>query len=177
MNQPVSNIRRVVTGHCENGKSVIVSDSVVEGMSLGGGKNFIKLWGNDTTPIHPDNGISNENMDWFPKAGGHRCFVWVVPPKSQISEKPKSKDEIDVILPGFTKHFELNNPGMHTTDSVDCTYLISGSITLEVDDNKRVELKAGDTIIQNGTRHKWENLGEIPAVLISTCIGSERINK
>ncbi|PCJ92807.1 MAG: hypothetical protein COA50_14830 [Flavobacteriaceae bacterium] len=63
---------------------------------------------------------------------------------------------------------------MHTSDSVDCTYLISGSIVLELDENKKVELFEVDSVVQNGTRHKWYNEGEIPALLITTCIGSER---
>lgn len=170
-------IRKIVTGHSDKGKSVIISDSITEGISLGGGKDFIPLWGTDSTPIHPDKGLQDKKMDWFPKIGGHRFFVWVVPPKSTNSDKPKTKAEIDDLLPGFIKHFEPNNPGMHTTDSVDCTYLISGSIILELDDNKETELNQGDSIIQNGTRHRWHNRGDIPAVLITTSIGSERIKK
>lgn len=174
MENPTNKIRRIVTGHSDNGKSILISDSTIDGISLGGGKDFIQLWGNDSIPIHPDNGLIEENMDWFPKVGGHRFFVWVVPPKSNSSGKKKSKEEIEKLLPGFMQHFEPDNPGMHTTDSVDCTYLISGSIVLELDDNKEIELNQGDSIVQNGTRHRWHNREEIPAVLITTCIGSER---
>lgn len=177
MEKTNSKTRRVVTGHSDDGKSVIISDSIVDGISLGGGKNFVQLWGNDATPVHPDNGLINENMDWFPKSGGHRFFIWVVPPKTSKQEKQKSPEEIDKLLPGFLKHFEPDNPGMHTTDSVDCTYLISGSIILELDDNKKIELTEGDSIVQNGTRHRWHNMGEIPAVLVTTSIGSERRRK
>ena len=130
--------------------------------------------GNDEIPSHPDNGEMDQNIDWFPKQGGHRFFVWTVPPSSTKKPLTKSKDEIEQILPGFIQHFEANSPGMHTTDSVDCTYLISGSILLELDDKKEIELFEGDSIVQNGTRHRWTNKGEIPAVLITTCIGSNR---
>lgn len=167
-------MRRVVTGHSKNGKSIIVSDSKAESISLGGGKDFTQLWGDDSIPVHPDNGLMKEKMNWFPNAGGHRFFSWIVPPKSSKTENSKSKEEIENLLPGFLTHFEPNNPGMHTTDSVDCTYLISGSIILELDDQIEIELNEGDSIIQNGTRHRWHNRGEIPAVLITTCIGSER---
>lgn len=167
-------IRRIVTGHSPDGKSILVSDSIVDGISLGGGKNFIQLWGNDSIPNHPDNGVLSKELDWFPSAGGHRFFVWVVPPKTNNHEKPKTKEQIDELLPGFTNYFEENNPGMHTTNSVDCNYVISGSIVLELDDNHETILNEGDSIIQNGTRHRWHNRGEIPAVLITTCVGSER---
>lgn len=174
MKKTTSKVRRVVTGHSEEGKSIVVNDSIIDGINLGGGKDFIQLWGNDSVPVHPDSGLMTDKMDWFPKIGGHRFFIWVVPPKTKNIENQKSKSEIEELLPGFMKHFESDNPGMHTTDSVDCTYLISGSIILELDDNKEVELNKGDSIIQNGTRHRWHNLSNIPAVLITTCIGSER---
>lgn len=167
-------IRRVVTGHSEDGKSILVEDIGVEGRSISLGKTFIQLWGEDTTPVHPDNGKMEGNLDWFPKPGGHRFFLWVVPPKSEDVATSISKSELEALLPGFIQHFEPDNPGMHTTDSVDCTYVISGTITLELDDSIETELHQGDTIIQNGTRHRWHNRGQIPAVLITTCIGSER---
>ncbi|KXX71131.1 cupin domain-containing protein [Flammeovirga sp. SJP92] len=167
--------RRIVTGHSKEGKSIIVNDAIVEKIDLGGGKEFMQLWGSDTIPKHPDDGTMEEYLDWFPKVGGHRFFIWIVPPKSQKNDKPKSKEEIESLVPGFLQHFESENPGMHTTDTVDCTYLISGSIVLELDDNVELEMNQGDSIIQNGTRHRWHNRGEIPAVLVTTCIGSERI--
>lgn len=174
MKQSKNKIRRIVTGHSKLGKSIIVSDSIVDEINLGSGKEFVQLWGTDSTPSHPDNESMQENMDWFPKPGGHRFFVWVVPPKQKNPGKPKSKDEIEKLVPGFQQHFEPDNPGMHTSATLDCTYLISGSITLELDDNKEVDLKQGDSIIQNGTRHRWHNRAEIPAVLITTSIGSEQ---
>ncbi|MFY0690083.1 MAG: cupin domain-containing protein [Cyclobacteriaceae bacterium] len=170
----MNKIRRIVTGHTSAGKAIIVSDETVEGFSIATGKNFIPLWGTDKLPVHPDKGALETGLDWFPKPGGHRFFVWVVPPKSQQVIEQKSKREIEELLPGFQQHFEPENPGMHTSNSVDCTYLISGSITLELDDELKVEMNAGDSIVQNGTRHRWHNYGEIPAVFISTSIGSQR---
>lgn len=174
MEQLTKNIRRLVTGHSKDGKSIVVSDTTVDNIDLGAGKRFIQIWGDDEVPVHPDNGIMNEDISWFPKPGGHRFFVWVVPPKSINTGQPKSKEEVNQLVPGFLDCFEPDNPGMHTTDTVDCTYLISGAIVLELDDQQEIALKAGDSIVQNGTRHKWHNRSDIPAVFITTCIGSER---
>ncbi len=168
-------IRRVVTGHNKDGQSTIVSDEQIESVSIGTGKHFIQLWGKDSVPVHPDEGMMPGGMEWFPLAGGHRFFVWVVPPQTQRNDDPKSKDEMEALLPGFLQYFEADNPGMHTTNTVDCTYLISGSITLELDNEEKVTLESGDSVVQNGTRHKWYNEGTIPAVLITTCVGAERI--
>lgn len=168
-------IRRVVTGHTEKGKSVIVSDEVVDGFEIGANRAFIKLWGNDSVPVHPDNGEMLEGGDWLPKAGGHRFYIWVVPPHSRSNKSTASQENVEELLPGFLKHFEPENPGMHTTDTVDCTYLISGAAIMELDDGVKVNINQGDSVIQNGTRHRWFNDGNIPAVFITTCIGSQRI--
>lgn len=166
--------RRIVTGHSEKGKSIVVSDTIEEAISISEGKNFITLWGRDSAPSHPTNDGMDKNMDWFPTKDGHRFFIWVIPPLSQQSAERKSDTEINKMLPGFLKYFEKDMPGMHTTDCVDCTYLLSGSVFLELDDAVEVEMKAGDSVVQNGTRHRWHNRTEIPAVFVTTSIGSER---
>ena len=170
----MNNIRRVVTGHSKEGKAIITNDTTIDGVNIGTGKDFIQLWGDDSTPIHPDSGQMQNLTSWFPPTGGHRFFIWTVPPQTQKNENPVSPEEMEERLPGFLQHFEPDNPGFHTTDSVDCTYVISGSIILELDDEVQTELHAGDSIVQNGTRHRWFNKGDIPAVLVTTCIGSER---
>lgn len=77
-------------------------------------------------------------------------------------------------LPGLAERFEPESPGMHTTDSVDYGILLEGEISLELDDGKTVALKAGDVVVQNGTRHAWRNPGTEPATLIFVLIGARR---
>ena len=60
-------------------------------------------------------------------------------------------------LPGLIDVLEPNHPGMHTTDTVDFDIVISGEVYLELDDGEEVLLKAGDCVVQNGTRHAWHN--------------------
>ena len=54
-------------------------------------------------------------------------------------------------------HMEPDNPGMHTTASVDYEFVVSGRVILELDDGATKELHAGVTVVQNGTRHAWRN--------------------
>jgi quercetin dioxygenase-like cupin family protein len=42
----------------------------------------------------------------------------------------------------------------HATRTVDFYYLIEGEVTLELDDDV-VEVRAGDLVIQQATRHRW----------------------
>ena len=69
---------------------------------------------------------------------------------------------------------EPENPGMHTTDTVDIDVVISGEVDLELDDGKTVHLRAGDCVIQNGTRHAWHNRTSEPVVLFVTLLGAAR---
>jgi len=43
---------------------------------------------------------------------------------------------------------------------------------LELDDGLEVTLGPGDVVVQNGTRHRWHNRGEVVARLLSVTIGA-----
>jgi len=77
-------------------------------------------------------------------------------------------------FPGLAEKFEVDNPGMHRTDSVDYDILLDGELWLELDDGKEVHLKPYDTVIQNGTRHAWRNKSDKPATIAFVLIGAER---
>jgi quercetin dioxygenase-like cupin family protein len=62
---------------------------------------------------------------------------------------------------------------MHRTDTVDYQYVVSGEVWLELDDAKEVLLRAGDTIIQNGTRHAWHNRTNTPCQMVFCLIGAQ----
>jgi quercetin dioxygenase-like cupin family protein len=61
---------------------------------------------------------------------------------------------------------------MHTTHTVDFGVVISGEIWLELDDGAEVHLTAGDTVIQNGTRHAWHNRTDEPCVIAVSIVGA-----
>ena len=65
-------------------------------------------------------------------------------------------------LPGLAPYMEPSNPGMHTTDTIDFEYIVTGEVWLDLDDGAAVHLRAGDTVVQNGTRHRWRNEGAEP---------------
>ncbi|MGA8051728.1 MAG: cupin domain-containing protein [Burkholderiales bacterium] len=78
------------------------------------------------------------------------------------------------LFPGLASHMEPGNPGMHTSDSIDFGYVIPGSIWLELDDGTMKELRAGDTYVQNGTRHAWRNRSSGPCSILVVLVGARR---
>ena len=93
--------------------------------------------------------------------------------RDQIDEKLMAK-ELEEKMPGAHKYFEPDNPGMHTTDTIDFVYVISGEVWLELDNGEEVHLKLGDTVVQNGTRHAWRNKGTEPCQMVVCIIGAHR---
>jgi mannose-6-phosphate isomerase-like protein (cupin superfamily) len=69
---------------------------------------------------------------------------------------------------------EPDAPGMHMTDTVDFVVVLSGEAVLELDDGAEVTVRAGDCIVQNGTRHRWHNRTKTPCVTAVALVGAAR---
>lgn len=165
-------VRRVVTGHDEAGRAVFVSDEQVAPIvpSLLPGNEFHRLWGGDEAPHFPDDGRRPDDRSYFPPVGGYRFAFFTIPPDGGAGAPPDldmmaALAEFDELLPGLAGHMEVDDPGMHTTATIDFEVVLSGTVQLELDDGATVELRPGDTVVQNGTRHRWSNTGTEPAVL------------
>jgi mannose-6-phosphate isomerase-like protein (cupin superfamily) len=176
----MTKVRRVVTGQNADGKSVFVSDEQVEPTTLAllPGYEFHRLWAADTVAALPTRGDEASAPTYFPPAGGFRFGFFSVPPAGV--DIPPDLDftaalaEMEEKLPGMAAHMEPDNPGMHTTDTVDFEVVLSGEVICELDDGAEVTLKQGDTFVQNGTRHRWRNPGSETAVLFVALLGAER---
>lgn len=174
------NVRLVATGHDLQGKAVVASDTEVtpETISLLPGMAFHRLWGADRPPVFPDNGTQPANRDYFPPVGGFRFMMFTVPPHSSnehVAGDPQTLvAEMESKLPGFAAHMERNDPGMHTTNTIDFDYIISGEIWLELDNGVVVHLRAGDAVVQSGTRHAWRNKGTEPCQIVVFMVGVMR---
>jgi mannose-6-phosphate isomerase-like protein (cupin superfamily) len=174
-------VRRVVTGQTADGKSVFVGDEEVEPimLALTPGSEFHRLWGADGTVELPTDGNEPSYHAYFPPAGGFR-FAFFTLPTAETAQLPDDLDltaalqEMEEKLPGLAGHMEADNPGMHTTHTVDVEVVLSGEVVLELDDGAEKTMKAGDVIVQNGTRHRWRNDGSEAAVLAVAIIGATR---
>jgi len=172
--------RRVVTGHDSTGKAVFVSDERVAPVTtpLLQGMEFHLLWGTDTTAAFPDDGARPAAPRYFPPRHGSRFAFFSIPPDDR-SVLPEDLDleaalaDLSEKLPGLADYAEPDDPGMHTTASIDYGVVLSGQATLELDDGATVTLHPGDTYVQNGTRHRWSNSGDVPAILAVVLIGAE----
>ena len=171
--------RLVVTGQRSDGRAIVVRDEMIDALtvSLAPGSAFYPMWGADTPPTLPQNGVRPTTSEWFPPAGGFRFTLLTLPPDSEVvppSDLQSALEEAAAKLPGMLAAVDTEYPHMHTTDTIDFVAILSGRLWLEVDDGQEVELRKGDSLIQNGTRHAWHNRAPEPCEMIAATIGVQR---
>lgn len=160
----MAGVRRVVTGHSQEGKAVFLQD----GQPPANAGAISPIWATDaSTRMGEVPGDPTQAMgSWIPGPGETRFHMVVIPPAAeQPAQTPRTPP------PGFETVMETETPGMHTTQTVDYDVIISGSMFLELDDGNEVELHPGDVVIQNGTRHAWRNRGTEPCVMYAVMVG------
>lgn len=171
-------IRRVVTGHEDAGKAVFASDEEVEPttVQLAPGAEFYFMWGSDEPRRFPDHGSPPAWGSYFPPVGGFRFGLFTVAPRSAVVaadlDMQAAVEEMESKLPGLAGHMEPGNPGMHTSATIDYEFVVSGRVVLELDDGATTELSAGDTVVQNGTRHAWRNPYDEPCLMVGVMVGA-----
>ncbi|MBO2453745.1 cupin domain-containing protein [Actinomadura barringtoniae] len=173
-------IRRVVTGHDSEGKARLVDDGAVEPITSEWmpGYAAYRVWGRDERATFPDDGSPRGAEAYYPPRDGSRFMVNLIPPGEPVVspelDTAAALAEVERKMPGAMAAMELDSPGMHTTDSLDYVVVVSGEVTLEVDDGEQTVLRAGDVVVQNGTRHAWRNNGTEACVIVGVAVGADR---
>lgn len=171
----------MVTGNDAAGKAVFVSDEQVEPIRLDYFPltEFTKVWGADDVGPVPTDGAHPDMKSYFPPVGGYRFQLVSFPPAGTVRphdlDVPTALAAVERELPGLMSHRESDagaDAGMHTTATVDLEVVLSGELTLELDDGQTRTMRPFDTIVQNGTRHRWRNPGAEPAVVAVFMIGA-----
>ena len=131
-----SPIRRVVTGHDENGiAKVLWEDHASNAKPPRHGAVSTLVWCSEATPVDISAGEKIEDM-------GARILGTAPPPRGT---------RFCVI------DFPAGAPGtMHRTETIDYVIVLAGEIEMDMD-RSSVKLKAGDILIQRGTNHAWVN--------------------
>ena len=156
-------VRTVVTGHDAKGRSVFVQDEQVDGTPIPGLGELAFLWNADEPATYPSAGNNPAAPGIFPPVGGIRYIIGTYLP-GVIAPEPTPEMHVE----------DDDEPGFHRTDTSDFGVLLSGNMALELDDGVEVLLSPGDVLIENGTRHRWRVVGDVPATLASFIIGARR---
>jgi mannose-6-phosphate isomerase-like protein (cupin superfamily) len=173
--------RRVVTGFDADGRSIVAMDRPPGPVDARG--TLLEMWATDATPA--DNTIPGDAADrpvmLEPSVNGSKFRFFRVAPESTLPSIEERNDAFDARLETMDdaeradalriRHDTTRHPGMHETLTVDYIILLSGEVTMLLDEGQ-VDLKPFDTVIQRGTNHAWVNYGTETAVLAGVLINA-----
>lgn len=165
----IQQVRRVVTGHDADGRSIVVSDSPATSVlsrESRPGVALTDLWATEDDPEIVDGGDPVARpVALRPPSGGTLLRVIQFDPEDPDTiasidgaEAFAAMGARDAVVAGG------RHPYMHRTDTVDYAVVLHGSITMLLDHDD-VELRAGDVVIQNGTSHAWSNRSDRPCLV------------
>jgi mannose-6-phosphate isomerase-like protein (cupin superfamily) len=173
--------RLIVTGHSPEGDAIFVEDRPPEPVSVGllPGSDFFLLWGTaDGVPEVGAKDAAPVLRPYFPGVGGSRALFLRWAPRSTrpepVADPAAIESEVAEKLPGLSDPFEDGGEGMHTTDTVDYAICLEGELSLELDNGAEKTLTPGTCVVQLGTRHRWENKTDQPALMCYVQIGAVR---
>lgn len=175
-------IRRVVTGPNPSGASKVIIDDAAPNRNENSripGMGVTVLWKSPSVPT--DNrgtrDTAGTGFSVHDVPAGVDFIVCEFPPHSEMQKVPESERAVAWLpremLPDHTRTDTHAHPGMHQHDTTDYITMIAGEITLMLEEGE-VTLRAGDTLVQRGSLHAWENRGSVPAILSAAVIGAGR---
>lgn len=160
-------IRRVVTGHDENGVAKVVRDETATCILQRPnrpGVTLTNLWQADQTPARmerQDDPVEGDLVLHPPKNGSVFRVVQFDPEDPEVLATLDGKAAFAEMGAGANVVEGARHPFMHRTDSLDYAVVLTGEIYMMMDEDE-ILLKAGDTVVQQGTNHAWSNRGTEP---------------
>lgn len=128
-------LRRVVTGHAADGKSIIAMDDQPETVRRGGPDDqrvVFEVWSTTSRPPAVDDGVSSAGA--LPLA----------------AHEPSASEIRVVDMPAGSRR------EMHRTDTLDYGIVLAGEVYLVLEQEETL-LRTGDVVVQRGTAHAWHN--------------------
>jgi len=176
-------IRRVVMGHDENGKAVVKSDGPAPFVHINPRDDndwSTDLWRTSETPVkivpeHEEPTLGPRRQ--MPRPNGTVFRINHFAPESadvrnRTVEQARAAFAALGNEPASTYGRGGSHPASHRTETLDYALILSGEITMIIDDGE-VELKAGDVVIQCGTNHAWSNRSDKPCEVMFVLIDGE----
>jgi quercetin dioxygenase-like cupin family protein len=131
-------VRRVVTGHNEQGLSQIKMEDTKPTTLLpnGDGTNLL-LWSTESVPANNNDERDGRDLETMITIDRGTAFRMID------------------ILPG-------KESPMHRTNSIDYGIVLQGEVEMELEDGSKTTIKQGEVIVQRGTNHLWRNTTDVP---------------
>jgi mannose-6-phosphate isomerase-like protein (cupin superfamily) len=168
-------VRRIVTGHDSQGRSVILSDGpapCVYVPPLSPNVSLTDIWLTESSPAsnEGDADATAKPLQLLPPKSGTVFRILEIPPDKE-RDYTKTKQYFSgmgagsgVLIEGSKRH-----PGMHRTDTVDFIVILSGEAWALMDEGE-VLMRPGDCLVQRGTNHAWSNRSDAPCRFMAVLV-------
>jgi mannose-6-phosphate isomerase-like protein (cupin superfamily) len=179
----VKQFRRVVTGHDEKGKAIVLSDApapFVHVNALDPDWYSTDIWRTNETPARIVTAAGEPTLGprrQMPEKRGTVLRINHFPPEPDAVRRMDAQASRRAFAAlGNVKAATFGKGGrhplMHRTETIDYAIVLAGEITMVLDDVD-VELKAGDVVVQCGTNHAWSNRSKAPCIIAFVLIDGE----
>jgi hypothetical protein len=131
-----------------------------------------KLWrfeGEGTSIPSAVGGVPNENRFTGPGGATFQAVCFPARFMGVTAEELKRANPSVRMEPG-------DDPEMHSTDSIDMGFIVSGKVDLKLPGDQVRTLRAGDAFVVAGARHAWANPYDEPCVFSNVVVGVRREN-
>jgi len=169
--------RRIVTGHDERGRSVVLWDGESPfsfSLEKAGGLQLTELWETRSSPA--DNHGTNEAADHErriePINGGTVFRIIEYPPDHERLKTLAPEEFFSGMGAQAADSASRRHPGMHKTRTIDYCVVLRGQIWAVLDESE-VLLRAGDCLVQRGTNHAWSNRSNEPCVIAFVLVAAK----
>jgi mannose-6-phosphate isomerase-like protein (cupin superfamily) len=169
-------VRRVLTGHDAEGKSILLADGLapnVKEMSAMPGLALTDLWETKGAPARNEGSADNADrpVRLEPPPGGTILRIVEFPPDSAWRGRTDGREGFDSIGAGHAQDAHSSDPMMHKTASVDYIIVLKGEIYAIMDKGETL-LKPGDVLVQRGTNHSWSVRGNEPCIIAAVLVSA-----
>ena len=173
-------VRRVLTGHDADGKSIIVADGLapnVKEMASMPGLALTDLWETTAAPATNEGqkDAAARPVRLEPPKSGTILRIVEFPPDSQWRGSADGKQAFKSIGAGHAQDSSSSDPMMHRTSTVDYIIVLKGEM-YAVMEKAETLLKAGDILVQRGTNHSWSVRGNEPCIVAAVLVNAQPLS-
>ncbi|KAJ6577990.1 cupin 2 conserved barrel domain protein, partial [Mycena capillaripes] len=134
-------VRRLVTGHADDGVAMFESDAAVQIHTRPNGTGLSFVYAAPALPIN-----NQDPKDWAEDEAQGKNFAG----RPDLFDVPGISCRAVDMPPGAEGH-------MHRTLTFDFAIVIKGTVSLKLDGGEEKTLQSGDVMLQKGTNHAWSN--------------------
>ena len=169
-------IRRILTGHNAEGKSIIAEDAIATSildLEAAPGLRATDLWETTTAPADLSSTADpvDRPMHLEPKPSGTICRIVEFPPDAAWQDRTDASGVFSSMEAGHAADSTSSTPMMHKTASVDYALVLAGEVWAVMDEGETC-MQAGEVLIQRATNHAWSNRSSQPALEAFVLVGA-----